>query len=76
MINKGNPDGSFCDLDEVLERIPWETSKESLQFSVRALIKKDLVMKQGLEKRRSRSRRLLSLTEKGFRWMRAISGPG
>lgn len=61
----GNSDGSEVDLDQLLERLPYRTSKESLQFSVRALAKRGLVAKKGQELRRGRLRRLLALTAAG-----------
>lgn len=64
---KGNEDGSFVDLDELLERLPYETTKQSLQFSIRALIAKKLLMKHPCETRRGRHRVILSATDLGYR---------
>ena len=68
-VIKGNPDGSFIDLDQLLERLPYETTKQSIQFSIRALIAKKLLMKHPREKRRGRSRVILSATDLGYRIM-------
>lgn len=54
-----------CDLDQLLERLPYTTTKDSIQFSIRALVKKELVEKKGIEVRRGRSRILLALTKSG-----------
>jgi hypothetical protein len=63
VIVAGNPDGSPIDKDELLERLPYETSKESLQFSIRALVKRGLVTVGGKEKRRGRLRATLVPTD-------------
>ena len=56
VILKGNTDGagawSPVDLDELLERIPYSTSKASMQFTIRYLVKKGCITK-GQESRRS-----------------------
>ncbi|CDL80989.1 hypothetical protein [Xenorhabdus szentirmaii] len=39
------------DMDELLEMLPYKTTKQSMQFSIRALIKKGFVIKGGLRKR-------------------------
>lgn len=70
VVLKGNEDGSFVDLDEILDRLPYETTKQSIQFSIRALIRKGLLMKHPREKRRGRCRVILSSTELGYRVMR------
>lgn len=68
VIVKANPDGSFCDLDQVLSRLPYQTSKESLQFSIRALIEKGLIMRvETLVSRRGRARRVIAPTLMGYR---------
>ncbi|KLU17138.1 MULTISPECIES: hypothetical protein [Xenorhabdus] len=46
-VERGNP----VDMDELLEMLPYKTSKQSMQFSIRALIKKGIVVKSGLRKR-------------------------
>jgi hypothetical protein len=38
-VIKGNPDGSWLDIDQLVENVPYETSKDSMHFSLRALIK-------------------------------------
>lgn len=44
-----------CDMDELLERVAYRTSKCSMQFSVRALVKRKLLTK-GSELRRGARR--------------------
>jgi len=51
------------DLDQLLGSLPYETTKESMQFSLRALIKKGLLAKVGdAVIRRGRARRTYRLT--------------
>lgn len=68
VILKGNTDGSGVwtpvDLDELLERIPYSTSKASMQFTIRYLIKKGCITK-GQENRRSYNRAIYTPTEQG-----------
>lgn len=71
VVVKGNEDGSFIDLDQLLERIPYETTKESMQFSIRALVKNQLISKKDRESRRGRSRVILAPTELAYFVMRA-----
>jgi hypothetical protein len=65
-IIKGNPDGSFCDLDQVVAGVPYETNKPSMQFIIRNLIGKGLIEKKETEKRRSRRRVVLAPTREGY----------
>lgn len=65
-ICKGSGDGSPPDLDQILDNLEYETSKESLQFSIRKLIAKGLIEKRDLEHRRGQYRRVISLTKKGY----------
>lgn len=65
-----NTDGSHLDLDQLLDRLrdvyKWETTKPSIQFSIRALIEEGVVQKEIREKRRGRQRAVLSLTPLGL----------
>lgn len=51
-------DGTFIpvDLDQLLKRLTYSTTKESMQFSIRTLIKKGLIYKGEQELRRGRQR--------------------
>ncbi len=64
-IGRRNPDGGALDLDQLIERLPYKPSKQSVQFSIRALIAHGLIQKDTPEKRRGRTRTLISLTEAG-----------
>lgn len=70
-----NTDNSYVDLDQLLDKLAmeydWVTSKAALQWSLRQLIKLELVERLGTELRRQRSRRVLRLTKLGLRVMGA-----
>ena len=66
VIVKGNSDGSFCDLDEVIQRVFYKTNKPSIQFIIRNLIKKGMIEKQETQKRRTRRRIILCATKSGY----------
>ncbi|EOT8805415.1 hypothetical protein ACKXK1_003174 [Escherichia coli] len=66
-LNLGYERGHLLDLNELLEVLPYKTTKQSIQFSIRALIKKGLVEK-GHTRQRSDNRyhrRTLGLTTLG-----------
>ena len=66
-LNLGYERGHLLDLDELLEVLPYKTTKQSIQFSIRALIKKGRVEK-GHTRQRSDNRyhrRTLGLTTLG-----------
>lgn len=69
VIVKGNSNGSFCDLDEIIQRVFYETNKPSIQFIIRNLIFKGLIEKQETEKRRARRRIILCPTKKGYEFV-------
>lgn len=64
-IGRRNPDGGAVDLDQLIERLTYKPTKQSVQFSIRALIAHGLIQKDAPEKRRGRTRTLISLTEQG-----------
>jgi DNA-binding PadR family transcriptional regulator len=57
--------GAPLDLDQLLDTLSWEPSKESLQFTIRALIKRGLIVKSDLELRRGRRRVSFLMTADG-----------
>jgi DNA-binding MarR family transcriptional regulator len=65
LLAKRNPDGSALDLDQISEGLPYKPSKQSLQFSIRALVTHGLIEKAPSEKRRGRMRCLIVLTRAG-----------
>jgi predicted transcriptional regulator len=69
---KLNEDGSFLDIDQLLDRLPYETTKQSLQFSLRALVKHGLAEKKGGEVRRGRRRVIWGPTALGLKVYQGI----
>lgn len=76
VIAAANPDASACDLDQIIERINYETTKASIQFSIRALIKHGLIEKVGSEKRRGRRHVLIGITTVGAGYVSAPKSKG
>ena len=66
VIVKGNTDGSFCDLDEIIQRVFYATNKQSIQFIIRNLVGKGMIEKKDTQKRRSRRRVVLCPTKGGY----------
>jgi hypothetical protein len=66
----GAPAAEPVDLDQLLERLTYATTKESLQFSLRAIERHGLIDRSMAEHRRGRLRRLVAATELG----RAVVG--
>ncbi len=65
VIVAGNDDGTHLDIDQILEALPYTTSKQSLQFSLRALVEKDCIQKMPTETRRGRARVVYAATAYG-----------
>jgi hypothetical protein len=70
---KRNPDATDLDLDQLLDKLSadydWITSKASLQFTIRQLLKVNLMERCELEQRRGKSRRVLRITKLGKKVM-------
>lgn len=74
IISRANEDGSFVDLDQILDRMNrglepngrgW-TTKDNIQFMLRSLIERNFIEKVGMAKRRGARRRLYAATSHGF----------
>jgi hypothetical protein len=65
VVTDGNENGSDVDMDQVLSRVDYKTTKESMQFSIRALRLRGLLQKSGTENRRNRRRVLFAPTIRG-----------
>lgn len=61
-----NEDGSFVDLDQLLDRIDYETTKASMQFSIRSLVKNGFIVKDD-DNRRGRRHVIYKPTEVAHR---------
>jgi hypothetical protein len=70
VVVAGVSEGAAVDLDQLLERLPYKTTKESLQFSLRAIERHGLIDRSFAEHRRGRLRRLVRTTDLG----RAVIG--
>lgn len=71
VIVKGNPDGTFCDIDQVMERLSYITTKASFQFSLRCMIRKQMIERvEELRYRDGAKRRVLKPTLLGYRLLR------
>lgn len=66
VIIQANRDGSWVDLDQLLERLDYKPSKQSMQFSIRALIGRGLIEKRPAELRRGAKRRVYAPTAQGY----------
>jgi hypothetical protein len=69
LVCKGNPDephAFLADLDQILERLSVRTTKEAMQFTVRALIANGLIEKAPRELRRERLRVTYQATALGL----------
>lgn len=65
-VQGGAPDGSgVIDFDQLLEQLSWAPTKESCHFSLRALIRRNLLQKTEKLLRRGRLRVGFQLTSEG-----------
>lgn len=69
-IVRANPDGTWLDLDQILERLTYAPTKAALQFTVRQLVERGLAEKKPEEFRRGFDRRVLAPTLKGYEVLR------
>jgi DNA-binding PadR family transcriptional regulator len=73
VIAMGNSDGTHADLDQVIERCGYNPSKQSIQFSIRALVEKGLVERGSKERRRGRMRVTIIPTHMGKHYAGPLS---
>lgn len=66
-VKKHADAGGRIDLDQLLETLSWTPTKQSLQFSIRALIAKKMIHKVGTEVRRGRKRVCFDLDVEGVK---------
>ena len=76
IVTKKNDDGSLTDLDEILERLSYKPTKDAVHFTIRSLIKHELIEKVGMEKRRDRKRVLIGATPLCEHYANAYRGFG
>ena len=70
VLAAGNGVSEPADLDEILERVSYQPTKQAIHFSLRALIKHELIEKLGVEKRRGRQRQVIQATAAGHALVR------
>lgn len=69
---KGNPDGSFLDLDQLLDSLTYTTTKASIQFSLRCLVRKGLAEREPeLRYRDGAKRRVWKATLLGYQLLKS-----
>lgn len=66
VIARRNDDGTAVDLDQLLHRLPWQPTKASTQFVIRALVNKKLIEKGECVHRREHKRRTFRPSGKGI----------
>jgi hypothetical protein len=66
LVIRGNPDGSWLDLNQLMERLDYTPTKQALQFSIRSLIRSQFLAKRDREFRRGALRRVLAPTAKAY----------
>jgi DNA-binding PadR family transcriptional regulator len=66
VICPGNSDGTDLDLDQIIDRMNYTPTKQSFQFSLRALVNKGLVVKGPRVTRRGRERQTITPTPLGL----------
>ncbi len=76
VIARGGDDGDFLDLDQLLEKINYETTKASMHFTLRGLLRRGMIEKKDRELRRGRLRIILAPTVKGQGMVRTDSSGG
>lgn len=72
-VVKGNPDGSFVDLDQLLDRLSYKPSKDALHFSLRFMVNRGLIEKKDTELRRGAKRRVVAPTHQGYLEYRSLA---
>lgn len=73
-IMKGAENGDFIDMDQLLEKVSYETSKQSMQCSIRVLERRGLVERKPLELRRGRMRAVFALTPQALQRFDGVTG--
>lgn len=72
IVGRRNKDGSYVDLDQIIERIDYQVSKQAIQFTLRGMIQRGVIEKCGIETRRGRNRILYRTTALGQDYFKAL----
>lgn len=70
LVMQRNGDGSLKDLDQIIEEVDYEVTKQAIQHTVRYLIQRRMMVKAGTEKRRGRRRITYRATDLAYRVLR------
>ena len=70
LVMKRNPDGSLKDLNQLIEEVDYDVTKQAIQHTIRFLIQKNMMEKAGCEKRRGKSRVTYRATELAYKTLR------
>ena len=68
-VSGKNADGSLVDLDQIIAAQSYPTNKPSIQFIIRSMVGKKLIIKDGTEVRSQRRKVLFNVTELGKRYV-------
>lgn len=66
VVVRANKDGSWVDMDQLIQRVNYHVTKEAIQFTLRNMVKKQLIAKGESTLRRGRKRLVLIPTELGY----------
>ena len=66
-VLKGAENGDFIDTDQLIEKLSYNVSKGSIQFTIRFLVKRGLIEKKPRQVRRGRLRAIYALTPEALR---------
>lgn len=64
-LKRAEEAGYSLDLDELIRRVPYPVTKQAIQFTIRSLIRRELIEKRECRLRQQRVRRVLVLTDQG-----------
>lgn len=70
LVMKRNEDGSLKDLDQLINEVDYDVTKQAIQHTIRFLIQKRMMSKAGTERRRGRRRVVYRATELAYKTLR------
>lgn len=71
LVMARNGDGSLKDLDQLIEEVDYDVTKQAIQHTIRFLIRKGMMEKAGTEKRRGRRRQTYRATALAYQTLRS-----
>lgn len=70
LVLKRNSDGSLKDLNQLIEEVDYEVTKQAIQHTIRYLVRKRMMVKAGVESRRGKSRVVYRATDLAYKTLR------